>query len=171
MKVFGQYRQNVNIGHPAIALLQLLPLANRLEKSVSACVKCASLSRLLQDSRFFSPVILPFSSILLFFCRNPKILRGDRQALSSNISYTTIKSQTKLFGPTSTLPSTFLATHPREDHEGCGGGRCDSPFPDPPVLSTAHRLSSKVMSRADHKYTAHTKGVNDRYTELPAAAL
>lgn len=50
------------------------PLANRLEKSVSVRRKRASLSLLLHASMFFWPASRDFSSRLLFFCRNPKVL-------------------------------------------------------------------------------------------------
>lgn len=58
-----------NISYEAVS-----PLANRLEKSVSVRLKRASLSLLLHASRFFWPASLPFSSRLLFFCRNPTLL-------------------------------------------------------------------------------------------------
>ena len=59
------------------------PLANRLEKSVSVRLKCASLPLLSQDSRFLAVrslrelTILLLSSRLLFFCKNPKRLQEE----------------------------------------------------------------------------------------------
>lgn len=60
-----------------------LPLANRLEKSVSVRLKRASLPLLSQDSRFLAVrslkelTILLLSSRLLFFCKNPKRLQEE----------------------------------------------------------------------------------------------
>lgn len=71
------------------------PLANRLEKSVSVRRKRESLSLLSHESKFFWPASLPFSSRLLFFCRNPKVLHGEEKELSPNISIPLIKKQNK----------------------------------------------------------------------------
>lgn len=64
--------------HTGFLFILSLPLAYRLEKSVSVRLKCASPPLLSQDSRFLAVrslkelTILLLSSRLLFFCRNPK---------------------------------------------------------------------------------------------------
>lgn len=73
-----------------------LPLANRLEKSVSVRLKRASPPTLSQDSRFFAArslkeltILLP-SSKLLFFCKNPKRLQeGEESAEWLHFPYMT----------------------------------------------------------------------------------
>ena len=73
-----------NIKHTAIFLI--LPLAYMLEKSFSVRLKCASPPVLSQDSRFLLArslkelPILPLSSRLLFFCKNPKRLQEAEES-------------------------------------------------------------------------------------------
>lgn len=67
-------------------MLWSLPLANRLEKSVSVRLKRASPPVLSQDSRFLAArslkelTILLLSSRLLFFCKNPKRLQEEEES-------------------------------------------------------------------------------------------
>lgn len=80
-----------------VAQVWFSPRANRLEKSVSVRRKRASLSLLSHESKFFWPASLPFSSRLLFFCRNPRVLHGGGQELSPNISIPHARTNTELW--------------------------------------------------------------------------